>query len=79
MNDHEIWRAERALMNRLGNLNRDVGMYVLHLLDAEAGRRPAIPPDEEHQLGARLAELGSAIQARATRRRAGNRVDRLGD
>ena len=72
MSDHETWRAERALMNRLGNLNRDVGMYVLHLLDAEAGRRPAIPPDEEHLLGGRLIDLGTAIQARAASRATGS-------
>lgn len=66
--DHETWRNERALMNRLGNVNRDIGRYVLRLLDVEAGRAPALPPAEEHQLGSRLVELGTAVQARAARR-----------
>lgn len=77
MTDHETWRDDRALMNRLGNVNRDVGMYVLRLLDAEAGRRLAMPSEEERHLGTRLVELGRALQGRAMRRHDAGEGDSL--
>jgi hypothetical protein len=68
MNSSSAWRDESKLIGELSTVNREVGLYVLRLLDVDALRKPELPTDQEHALGARLVTLGSAIQARARQR-----------
>jgi hypothetical protein len=68
MTSSSAWREESKLIGELSTLNREVGLYVLHLLDVDAQRKPELPADQEHALGARLVTLGSAIQTRAAQR-----------
>lgn len=66
----EAWREDSQLMAALAQLNDQLGRHVLRYFDADAWQAELISPDEEHQLGMRLVELGNALQARAARRRA---------
>ena len=68
MNSSSAWHDELNLMAELSTLNREVGLYILRLLDVDALRKPELPADQEHALGSQLVTLGSAIQARASQR-----------
>lgn len=66
--DLSSWHDELALSAGLATVNRKISGYLLRGLDADAGRIPPTSATDEYALGARLVELGQALQARAFHR-----------
>lgn len=64
----ETWKDELVLITDLVAVNKLISRYVLHALDADAGRVDPMAPSDEHHLGTRLIELADQLQARATLR-----------
>ena len=56
------------LMHDLTVVNAMIGRYVLHFLDADAGRREPVPVADELALAERLTGVAKAIAARVVRR-----------
>jgi hypothetical protein len=59
---------DNLLMARVGKLNEQLGRYLLRFLDADSHRATPISTADERTLADRVAELATAIQARADRR-----------
>ncbi|RZS45093.1 hypothetical protein EV193_101979 [Herbihabitans rhizosphaerae] len=62
------WHDELVLLSELSGVNKQLSNYVLRILDADAGRAPELPVEQEQALGKRLAELGANLQTRARHR-----------
>src|SRR2546426_12663057 len=62
------WRADKALIAELAQLNTHVTRYVLRHLDVDAGRAEPITVEDERALAERLSGLAVALEARADRR-----------
>jgi hypothetical protein len=64
----EPWRDELTLIGDMATVNRQISIYVVRALDADAGRDEPTAPAHEHALGAHLVGLGTELQTRAARR-----------
>lgn len=62
------WHDELVLVAELASVNNQIARFVLRLLDADAGRREQVTVGDEFNLGARLVDLGHALQDRAVYR-----------
>ncbi|OLF07551.1 hypothetical protein BLA60_26895 [Actinophytocola xinjiangensis] len=62
------------LMHDISDLNTRLARYLLHHLDADAGRVPPISAEDELALADQVTALAVALRARATTRRPGLRL-----
>jgi hypothetical protein len=65
--DTESWREELALTGELATVQKQISAYIIRALNADADREEPTTPAHEHALGTRLVDLGSKLQARASR------------
>lgn len=57
-----------VLMAEVTQVNTLLGRYVLHFLDADAGRAEPISTEDERGLAERVTGVAAALRARADRR-----------
>lgn len=60
--------ADGLLMHELTVVNTLLGRYVLHFLDADAGRTDAISTSDERALADQVSAVAAGIRDRANRR-----------
>lgn len=60
--------TERLLLVELFRLGQEISSFVLRAMGAEAEQMAPISAADEFQLGSRLVELGTILQARAAER-----------
>src|ERR1041384_5455892 len=67
--DHDRWREDGRLANEIAKVNHPLGRYALRISDSMlGGSSQEMSPQDEHDLGTRLRELGDRIIRRAARR-----------
>jgi hypothetical protein len=59
------WHDTSVLVAELATLNQRIARYITQMLDADAGRRPAVDAVEQAALGWQLIELGQLLRDRA--------------
>lgn len=59
----DVPRDTLVLISDLASVNQRIATFVLRVLDADAGRGDLPSPASGHDLGARLIDLGTALQA----------------
>lgn len=69
---------DNLLLADMASLNNQLGRYVLHFLDADAGRIEPMSTDDERELADQVTALADYLRARANRRDQDGEPLRLG-
>lgn len=59
----DAWHDTLVLISALTSMNRQIAVFVLRVMDADAGRKDPPAPAVGYALGARLIKLGNTLQS----------------